>query len=155
YTLAEAHASVAALTGLYDWDWPEAENKFKLAIEVDPAYGTTHQWYANCLAGAGQFDRAISEIGLAQKIEPTSPIIIGTSGLIMYFAGKYDQAIEQCLDAVNREPYFFVGHVYLGYAYRQKGMYQEALKEFETARTLSKHNQPLDNQTVIGELGYS
>src|SRR5437764_9749742 len=44
-TLAEAHTSLARVLHIYDWDWPGAEKEFKRAIELNPRYATTHQWY--------------------------------------------------------------------------------------------------------------
>ncbi len=38
-TLGEAHASLALIRFLHDWNLPEAENEFRRAIELSPNYG--------------------------------------------------------------------------------------------------------------------
>src|SRR5262249_38823875 len=37
-TLAEAHASLAAVKMLYEWNWLAAESEFKRAIDLKPSY---------------------------------------------------------------------------------------------------------------------
>jgi tetratricopeptide (TPR) repeat protein len=48
------------------------------------------------------------------------------------------------------DPNFALSHRYLGLAYEQKGMYEEAISEFQRSRTLSA-TRPLDS----GSLGYA
>src|SRR5437899_7923229 len=43
--LAEAHASLAWATMLYDYDFPTAESEFERSIELNPRYATAHQWF--------------------------------------------------------------------------------------------------------------
>jgi TolB-like protein/DNA-binding winged helix-turn-helix (wHTH) protein len=49
-TLAEAHASLAMIDELYDWNWKSADTEFKRAIELNPNYATAHHWYAMYLS---------------------------------------------------------------------------------------------------------
>src|SRR5204863_305352 len=44
--LAEAHTSLAALLWLHDWQWEEAETRFKRSLELSPTYPTANHWYA-------------------------------------------------------------------------------------------------------------
>jgi eukaryotic-like serine/threonine-protein kinase len=41
-TLAEAHASLGQWKFYYDWNWLEAEQSFKRAIELNPSYAAVH-----------------------------------------------------------------------------------------------------------------
>lgn len=148
--LAEAHTSLALVAALYDWDWPEAEKEFNLAINLKPNYATAHHWYANCLAAAGQFDAAVKEIELAQQIDQHSLIISCTVGWVYYFAGQYERTIELCKEAVKRNPNFINGHIYLGLAYVRQNEFAKALREFQKGQELSK-----DNPAILAEVGYA
>ena len=55
-TLAEAHASLAKILLLFDWNWEEAEKEFRRAIELNSNYATAHQWYGEYLISMGRFD---------------------------------------------------------------------------------------------------
>ncbi len=58
-------------------------------------------------------------------------------GATLYFAGRYDEAIEQCRKTIEMDPNFAVAHWHLGLAYEQKGMFDDAIAEFQKAITLS------------------
>src|SRR6185312_2363384 len=60
--LAEAHTSLAYTTLLYDWDWVNAEKRFRKAIAVNPNYASAHHFYSICLMTAGRYKEAVAEI---------------------------------------------------------------------------------------------
>ncbi|HKP85988.1 MAG TPA: protein kinase, partial [Blastocatellia bacterium] len=134
--LAEAHASLAHIRFWYEWDWPGAERDFKKAIELNPGYATAHLWYALYLAAMGRMDEAVAEVKRAQELDPLSLIINFNVARVLYFAGAFDEAEEQCLKALDMYPNFAVGHRRLGQIYEQKRMYAQAVAEFEKALKL-------------------
>ena len=136
-TLAEAHTTLASIRATYDWDWVDAERKYKRAIELNPSYPTAHQWYAQYLVRMGRFREATTEMKRAQELDPLSLIINATGGFIFYMARQYDQAIKELRKTVELDPNFGNAHYYLGRAYVQKAMYGEAVAELEKAASLS------------------
>jgi serine/threonine protein kinase/lipoprotein NlpI len=128
-TLAEAHTSLAVVSMLYDWNWSMAEREFKRAIELNPNYVTAHHWYAEYLAAMARHDQAFSEITLAQKMDPLSVIISRDVGMHYYYAGQYDQAIEQARNTLALDSNFNLAHKLLGLAYMKKGQSDLAITE--------------------------
>ena len=59
-------------------------------------------------------------------------------GMFLFQARQYDAAVEQLQKTIRMNPHFWVGHLHLGKAYEQKGMYPEAIEEFTKARDLSE-----------------
>jgi TolB-like protein/DNA-binding winged helix-turn-helix (wHTH) protein/Flp pilus assembly protein TadD len=57
--LGEAHASLGHILFLYDWNWTEAEREFDEAIELNPAYASTYQWYGVFLMARNRPDEAL------------------------------------------------------------------------------------------------
>jgi tetratricopeptide (TPR) repeat protein len=84
----------------------------------------------------GRAEESIAEIKLAQNLDPVSLIIGADAGMILYLSRDYDQAVEQCRATLNMDPNYFRARMWLGCAYEQKGLYQEALGEYQTARTI-------------------
>jgi DNA-binding winged helix-turn-helix (wHTH) protein/Flp pilus assembly protein TadD len=137
-SLAEAHASLAHVKTNYEWDWAEAERRWRKAIALAPEYATAHQWYGiHYLMPMGRLEEAIAETRRAQQLDPLSAVFNAFVGASLYFARRYDEAIEECGKAVDLHPDFGVAHWYLGRAYLQQGRLPEALAELQKAVTLS------------------
>ena len=116
----------------FDWDWAGAEKEYQRSIELDPTYATTHAWYSVLLSTAlARKDDALAEARQAQSLDPLSLIINCDVGVRFYFARQYDKAIEQYHKTLEMDPNFPVAHIWLGRAYEQKGMYQEAIAEYQ------------------------
>ena len=129
-TLAEAHASLAYYELYYDWNWPEAEREFKLALSLNPNYATGYEWYSIYLLAMGRFDESLTAISRAQQLDPLSVAIKTDVGFQYYYRRDYDRAIQELRGAVATNSRFPLAHLWLGRAYQQKGMYAEAIQEF-------------------------
>jgi len=127
-SIAEAHASLALVAEHYDYDWQTAEKEFKQAIQLDPGYGTAHQWYAECLSFQGRFDEALAESERAGQLDPLSVVTAPFNETILYFSRQYDRAIEQ-LGAVRKMDPDFPRSGALIEAYVHKGQFADALAE--------------------------
>jgi DNA-binding winged helix-turn-helix (wHTH) protein/Flp pilus assembly protein TadD len=132
-SLAEAHAALAFATMLFDWDWTNSELEFRKAIELSPNYGPAHQWYAVGLVGAGRFDEAVAEARKAQHADPLSLFINAGTGWVSFLVRDYDRTIAECTKTIEMEPGFAPAHLYRAMAYEQKGMFDKAIADLETA----------------------
>ena len=128
-TLAEAHASLAFATHMYDWNFLRAEAEFQRSIELNPSYATARQWYALYLAMMGRWALAILEIRRALQLDPISPIIHVAFATMLIFARKWDESLEQSQRALALDPSFPQARWMLGWAYGLKGAYRQAIAE--------------------------
>lgn len=136
-SLAEAHTSLAFIKFRWDWDRVETEREFQQAIKLKPSYAPAHQWYSSYLVALERFDEAIAEAKRTQELEPLSFIASSHLGWILYLSGKNERAIEQCTRILDLDPNFFPALRYRGLAYEQKGMYPEAIVDFQKGVKLS------------------
>jgi len=136
--LAESHASVALANHNYLWDWPRVEQHYARAIVLNPSFATARHWYAVFLAETGRAEEAIAQIKLARDLDPVSLIIGADMGMILYLCRDFDLAIEQCRATLEMDPAYFRARMWLGRAYEQKGLYREAIAEYQTARSLDE-----------------
>lgn len=148
--LAEARASLAYIKLYYDWDWKGAEEEFQKAIAVNPNYATAHHWYSVLLTARGQHERALAEIRRAHELDPLSVAISTDIGFELYYARRYDEAATQLRSVLQTSPKFPLAHLWLGRAYEQKGMYAEAITEFEQAGNTLK-----DWPVIIAAAGHA
>ncbi len=135
--LAEAHASLGWIRFAYDRDWAASEREFQLVSRLNPNYVMGPHWHAYSLGALGEFERALAINRQALLIDPLSLPVNATRGWLLFLAGRYDQAIEQCKATVELDPVHWLGHLYLAMAYTANGQCEKAIAEYEMARECS------------------
>jgi serine/threonine protein kinase/tetratricopeptide (TPR) repeat protein len=146
---AEAHTSLAFATYVYDWDWSSAERSFQRALDLNPRYCEAHDWYALTLAAVGRTEEALAEIERAMELDPLSLPLHHHAAWIFILARDYDRAIDVSRTALEMEPTFGLSYLWMGKAYGQRGMHEEAIA------ALQKAAQLLPKSVVSGALGYA
>jgi len=139
--LAEAHASCASITKLYDWDWPKAEREYRRCLELDPNNAIARRGYAAYLSALGRTEEALAEVYRARDLDPMSLQIGVEVAWNLYMAREYEKTLQQATRTIDMEPEFAAtGHV-LGLALEQLGKYDEAIGVFKRAAELSGAHQ--------------
>jgi TolB-like protein/DNA-binding winged helix-turn-helix (wHTH) protein len=123
---AASHISLAHLRHL-TWDWAEAEKEFLRVVELNPRYPAAHLWYAHFLSSLGRHQEAFAIIKKAQEQTPLSIIINECAESVHFFARQYDEAIALGLKNLELEPERVESVCWMGLAFEQKGLYDEAL----------------------------
>jgi tetratricopeptide (TPR) repeat protein len=134
--LAEGHTSLAYVKMYYYWDWPGVEAGYRRAVELNQNYATAHQWYSEYLAAMGRFDEALAEIRRAREIDPLAPVINAGEVWILYFARRYDEAIDAGEKLQETSPDFAEINEYLKRCYDQVGRYRAAITARQMRRKL-------------------
>ena len=87
-----------------------------------------------------RLDEALEEIRRARELDPLSVVIGMQMAWILYLARDFQSAIEHSWKALALEPKFAAAQHTLGLAYEQTGLIDEAIIEFQNARSCSGHN---------------
>lgn len=135
--LAESYTSLAQIKAR-DYNWSAAEKNFKQAIELNPNYATAHHWYALNLLVRERFEEAIEEINRAVELDPLSLVTIRNAGQIYCYAGQYDKALEWLYKVIEIDPDFSWVHFSLGLVYWEQSMLEEAVKEIQKEKELTR-----------------
>lgn len=128
-TVAEAHGALGWVKWIYDWDWPGAEKEFQRAIQLNPGHSISHGMYGNFLDSMGRFGEASREFQIARELDPVALILISNTAEHFRWMHQYDRAIAENRRALDMDPGFADAHENLSYAYSNKGMYEESVKE--------------------------
>ncbi len=128
-SLAEPHATLGYLKTLYEWDWPGADREFKRAIELQPAYGTAHHWYAYYFITVGDAVHAIAEIERAREIDPLSQVINAEVGYFYLTVRDYPRALEEIRKTIDLDPASPWTRLRLAEVYALLGRTREAVVE--------------------------
>ena len=146
-SLAEGHYALANLM-TYAWEWTAAEQQYKQAIAQNPNLALAHRWYAAYLRVVGRHDEAVAEIMRARELDPVSPGLNATVGLVLASAGRHDEALQALTRTTELDPGYGYSYVFLGSIHAARGRYADAVDSYRKAMTLG-----LDTPTTQIALG--
>lgn len=126
--MAEAYASLAFINCCLEWDWPTAEQNYLKAIALKPNYPTARHWYGELLITAGRFDEGVTQLRMAQELDPLSLAINVDLAAAFYFAREYDRSENQLDNLLDLNSGFIRARVMLAKVYEQKGEYSRAIE---------------------------
>lgn len=125
----------AVVHAVYDWNWGEAEREFQQILRSSPQYSTAPQWYAtNLLIPLGRFDDAIVQLDRAASLDPLSPAIEASRGVVAFMQGGYEEAHERFKKLRERDDRLAFAHYYEGLSALYMGHPDAALTALERAR---------------------
>ena len=128
-TLAGPHTALANALACFDWNWKEAEREFRRALEINPNDAGTHWRYGMFyLMPIGRLEEAIAEGKRSLELEPLDLNHGANLSGLYFYAGRYDEALEQARQVHSLDANFIVGRWALSQVYIQKGMYAEAIE---------------------------
>ena len=127
-SLAEAHTALADARWLLEWDWAAADHQFKRAIELNPNSADAHDDYSIYLAAMGRFEEGLAHGKRAVELDPLTPARRWCIGIVYYFARQFDEALGTYNSALEFDRNLDF-HVNVGWNYREKGMYEQAIAE--------------------------
>ncbi len=129
--LAEAHVAMGVVNLWSDWDWETARKHLERALELNPAYPLAHFEHANYLAGAGRAEEAVAEAKRTLELDPVTLLFNSGYAGQLYNARRFDEAIAQDRKTLELDPNWAESQTGLGFSYAAKGMYRQALAEFD------------------------
>jgi TolB-like protein len=132
--LPEAHAMLGIVAGHYDFDWSEAERRFRLALAREPISTHLRQWYAFFyLFSIGRADEARQQMVRVIEEDPLSQIWRLINAQILLGLGLDDDALDSVRKAVDLDPQFWLGWWFQGFLHAVHGRHVEALPCAEKA----------------------
>ncbi|HEX8889425.1 MAG TPA: winged helix-turn-helix domain-containing protein [Pyrinomonadaceae bacterium] len=137
-TLAEPHASLACVKMIYERDWVGAEKEFKRAIELNPNYVHSHNWYSHFLMAMGRIEESFNESRIALELDPLDQGVAQYLGWHYLHARQYDKSVKQLEQTLEQNPDFCLAHITLGMAYEQRSEFDKAIAEFQKAGQICK-----------------
>ena len=137
---SQAHASLAFASFYGMWDAVTADAEFRRAVELDPNNAIAHHWYATYLEAVRRFDESLREIDRAQALDPNSSSILADKGMLLWRAGRRDDALRLLRQLEQAEPDSVSPHRYLRFAYLDSGEYAGYLSEVSTEARLQRND---------------
>jgi Tfp pilus assembly protein PilF len=137
-SLPEVQAALGVIAAVYDYDWQEADRRFRLAMARDPipphvrhAYGF---WYLNAV---GRAQQGADECERALKKDPLNVAGHTNLGFCLLEAGANTEARTAFHKALEVDANFWFAFYGLGIAHALEGAMTEALPFAEKAHALA------------------
>jgi serine/threonine-protein kinase len=128
--LAEGHAALGFAL-MKDGDQKGAERQLKRAIELNPSSSIAYHFHSIVLCRGGDIEGATAAEKRALELDPLSSNINVNLGRYLYWARRYDDAIEQLRKTLELDQSAIHANFWLGFAYLQKSMHAEAVAAHE------------------------
>jgi TolB-like protein/Tfp pilus assembly protein PilF len=135
-SLADAHAALAFVQLVYDWDWQSSHAELCRAIKLGPNVESGHYVLSHWYITRQLCQEAITEAKVALSIDPLSAKLNFHLGAVHYLARHYYEAIEEFRKTLELDPLFPGTHQLLACAYARTGMWQDAMAESEQGLAL-------------------
>jgi tetratricopeptide (TPR) repeat protein len=116
--------------------WPEAEQRLREAIEIDPASADLHVWLGNLLSDRGQRVESEKQYRVALAREPGNANAHYNLGLLMDESGRTELAEAEFRAYIERRPTDPQGYLRLGEILDAQGKTEPAAVERARARQL-------------------
>ena len=124
----------------------KARDEFERSVALDPsfsdAYAQLGLLYSSDYA---TFPRAVENLRKAVELGLTSPDVRKDLGFALLKVGRYQEAVEQLVAALQDKPNFEEPYYLLADAYRKLGMRQEAASALERFQSLRSKTQETQN----------
>lgn len=146
-TIGEAHTVKAGIF-LMRRQYEEAGDEFRRALDLKPNYAVGHLRYAYYLMWSLRIEEAELHMRRAQQLDPVSPVTNAALGSVLLNARKLDESIKYSQRSLELEPTLMAPRMNLGDAYLEKGMFNEAIQEFDKV-------EADDDGYVISEKAYA
>ena len=126
-SLAQGHDALAKVYFTYDWSFQMAEREFQRAVRLQRNIEDAHQMHGFFSSAMGRHGEAIATMRRARDLDPLSAWQNRNLGSALYYARRYDEAVEQFQKAIELNPSFPVVYNWLGWLYAARQMDDEAV----------------------------
>jgi len=135
-SLAEGHGMMGCLAAMYDYDWTEADRRFRLAfahgpVSIDVRWQRTNFF----LAHAGRAPEGVEDLSLARAEDPLNPAVLWTLAVALRAARRDAEADALYEEVVDMDVGYMssIAAVVLSGNHLARGAIQESLHFAEMA----------------------
>jgi TolB-like protein/Flp pilus assembly protein TadD len=129
--LADAHAGLARIHGIYDWDWSAADRELKLAQALAPNDARILFITALQLLSTGYWDEALKLVNASLTQDPLNPSGYFVLYQVQMRRGRSAEAEAAIRRTLAISPTFSRAHFYLGRVLLARNQPEAALTEMQ------------------------
>jgi serine/threonine-protein kinase len=133
------HACVGVVLGLFEHNWEEAAESFRLALHVNPASARVREAHALWhLLPLGRIPEAAQELQSAVLSEPGSARLLAHLGYVQCLNRDFEKAERSCRAALEADQNCWLANWAMGWVYLATWQNEPALSHAAAAKAASK-----------------
>ncbi len=148
--LAEAYSTRALVRSFWDWRWEDAGLDYRVAIQLNPGDANARQRYAIFLSRRGAHEEALREIERAREMDPLSPTINHSEGVLLFMARRIQEALARFERNRESDSERYRAYRYLGRCHLALKQNDKAIECMRDALELSGGSSFLVAELVYG-----
>jgi TolB-like protein/tetratricopeptide (TPR) repeat protein/tRNA A-37 threonylcarbamoyl transferase component Bud32 len=150
-TVAEAWIVLASMSWQLQWDFDEADRRFRRAIAMQPSDGATHIEYSKFLhTDVALTDSAIAEVRRAIRLDPTNSHNVMIDAYQLQTAGRLREADSIATRAIVLDPDNWVAYIMRGKIALKERRFADAIRACEASARM----QGSENPFTMGFAGF-
>ncbi len=127
-SLPEGHAILGAVAGVYEYDWKEAERRFRIAMARDPVPALVLWSYAyHYLRATGRMDEAVEKFDFILQSDPLNMLSLMNRAICLGDAGHLEEALHALEELLEMNPNASPIHAHLALYHVDRGEWEKAL----------------------------
>jgi tetratricopeptide (TPR) repeat protein len=140
----EGHAMLGTVAAMFDYDWPEADRQFRVALAHEPVSPHIHRYYAHyCLLPTGRAEDAIRHHEINFHHDPLNFTARSERAICLRAASRIDEANDELRRVLAIDETFWFPYFILGVNLILDGRFEEAIELSEKAFRLVPWFQPV------------
>ncbi|MCS3799466.1 adenylate/guanylate cyclase domain-containing protein [Niastella sp. OAS944] len=147
-TIAEGHIAKAMAFLYYEWKWQQAYDALQKAIELNPSRVEAYDLLGFYYIAHNEKPQAVKVLEQAEQIDPLSPTIIRSLGMMYMFSERFDDAVRQAEKLLEMNPEMRSAIELKAWAIGMRGDWQTSLELFKEVHRLTGH--PLKGLMGLG-----
>ncbi len=133
-SLPEGHAMLGTVAAMFDYDWPEAERQFDLALAHEAVPSHVHRYYAHyCLLPLGRAREGIEHHDVALKEDPLNLVARSERALCLFMADRPADFEAELRHILELDETFWFPYFSLSQFHAVAGRFDEGLRWAEKA----------------------
>ena len=152
----EVHRIIGALKLWYERDHDMAKYHFEKARDLCPSDVFIISRYAIMLIYFSEFEKALSELNRAKRLDPFShDLLFGPEGICQYYLGNYNESVQAFKKVKVKKNYLF----YIALAYKKMGDENQASEKLKEAHAITGmstdsfiDSQPFNDKQIVSKL---
>jgi DNA-binding winged helix-turn-helix (wHTH) protein/TolB-like protein/tetratricopeptide (TPR) repeat protein len=108
--LAEAHSALGHVLFAADWDWQQAAEAHRRAVDLNPHHADVRTYYGVLLSLYGRHDEALKQHRRAIQLDPASAKRNQFLAWAYFMARRYDDGLKQIKATLEIDPELVVAH---------------------------------------------